>query len=93
MDPLGEYTVLLVDDEDMVRHYMRRVLEADGYSVLEAGKGQDPLSTLTTFAVDLVITDLRMPTMDGNDLAALSAQLANPPQVLYASAGDEPPKE
>jgi len=89
---LGKYTVLLVDDEEMVRHYMRRILEAEGYSVLEAGNGHDALSTLTTFAVDLVITDLRMPTMDGHDLAALSAQLPNPPQVLYASAADEPPR-
>jgi two-component system response regulator AlgR len=70
---------------------MGRVLEGAGYRVLLAGNGEEALSILTTFAIDLVVTDIRMPVMTGSELGALIAQLPHPPQVLYASASDNPP--
>jgi CheY-like chemotaxis protein len=83
--------VLVVDDEEMVRRFMRRVLEGEGYRVLEASNGDEALSILQTFAIDLVVTDIRMPVMTGRDLGALIAQLPDPPHVVYASASDSPP--
>jgi CheY-like chemotaxis protein len=83
--------VLVVDDEEMVRRFMGRVLEDAGYKVLLAGNGDEALSILTLFAIDLVVTDIRMPVMTGTDLGALIAQLPDPPKVLYASASDRPP--
>ena len=66
-------TVLVVDDEEILRSYMARVLEGEGYSVIEAENGVEALSLLSRkdpgVVVDLVITDVRMPRMGGRDLA------------------------
>src|SRR5688572_590427 len=57
--------VLVVDDEELVRNFMRRVLAGAGYGVVSASNGQDAMVILKSSAVDLVITDIRMPGMDG----------------------------
>jgi two-component system cell cycle sensor histidine kinase/response regulator CckA len=65
---------MVVDDEPLVRSLSRRMLEDAGYQVYEAGDGLDALTLLAELGrVDAVITDLRMPNMDG---FALSAYLA-----------------
>jgi CheY-like chemotaxis protein len=62
--------VLVVDDVESVRRLTRRVLEYAGHRVLEAGDGVEALARLAENAtVELVITDLRMPNMDGWELA------------------------
>jgi two-component system cell cycle sensor histidine kinase/response regulator CckA len=81
-------TVLVVDDERSVRVYMARVLEADGYSVLEARNGIEALSALendVTGKVLLVVTDVVMPQMDGMDLARNIALRPSAPPVLFVS--------
>ena len=70
-------TVLVVDDEDALRAAIRRLLEAQGYHVLEAPNGATALQLLEDGAapkVSLVLTDLRMPVMDGRQLAAALAR-------------------
>lgn len=70
-------TVLVVDDEDALRTAIRRLLEAQGYHVLEAPNGASALQLLEDSAapkVSLVLTDLRMPVMDGRQLAAALAR-------------------
>ncbi len=84
--------VLVVDDEAMVRVLLQRMLEEAGYDVLAAANGADALAIVGMFAVDLVITDLRMPVMTGEELGAHIAQLPNPPHVVYASASNVPPE-
>jgi CheY-like chemotaxis protein len=63
--------VLLVDDEDAVRCFGRRFLEADGWAVLEAVDGLDALHIIgsLTGRLDLVVTDLNMPRVTGRELA------------------------
>jgi CheY-like chemotaxis protein len=81
-------TVLVVDDERSVRVYMARVLESDGYRVLEAQNGIDALSVLeneVTGKVLLVVTDVVMPHMDGMDLARKIASRPSAPPVLFVS--------
>jgi DNA-binding response OmpR family regulator len=51
--------VLVVDDEEMVQHFLRRALEGEGYQVFTTGSPDAALSMAQTFAVDLVITDIR----------------------------------
>jgi CheY-like chemotaxis protein len=85
-------SVLVVDDEDMVRNFMRRVLEEEGYQVLVATNGDEALSILGTFAISLVVTDIKMPVMSGTDLGARVAALPGGTQVVYASASDVPPE-
>jgi CheY-like chemotaxis protein len=90
----GAATVLVVDDEEVLRSYMVRVLESDGYSVIEAQDGVEALSLLsrrdTGVAVDLIITDVRMPRMGGRDLAATLASGGASPPVLFVSGSHTP---
>jgi CheY-like chemotaxis protein len=63
-------TVLLVDDEVGVRSLQRRVLEADGYQILEAANGAEGLHRMAGEAwVDLLIADLDMPVLAGDEMA------------------------
>lgn len=61
-------TILVVDDEETVRRALRRLLEADGYSVLEAENGEKALETVAATPVQLLISDQNMPGMSGIDL-------------------------
>lgn len=59
--------ILLVDDEDSVRSFLKRGLELDGHTITTAVDGEDGLDQLmaTKGGFDLVLTDVRMPLMDG----------------------------
>jgi DNA-binding NtrC family response regulator len=63
--------VLLVDDEETVRWVSRRVLEADGWEVLEAADGEEALQLIAAREgrLALVVTDLNMPRVSGRELA------------------------
>jgi CheY-like chemotaxis protein len=79
-------TVLLVEDEDGLRLLMREVLENAGYRVWEADEGFQALSVLLQGRpVDLVLTDIRMPRMDGCELAAHMAALAIKVPILFVT--------
>lgn len=70
-------TILLVDDQADVRRILERMLGALGYVVMTAASGHDALALATarTEAVDVLLTDLEMPGMDGRELArAFQAQ-------------------
>lgn len=63
-------SILLVEDEDMLRGLIRELLEIKGYSVLEASQGVEALELMRAAdrAVDLVLTDVVMPHMSGSEL-------------------------
>ncbi len=63
-------TVLVVDDEAAVRRVLVRALQVQGYAVREAGSGREALEELAREGVDLVISDIHMPGMDGLALLA-----------------------
>ena len=64
MDP-RPHTILVVDDEALVRHSLEAGLRQTGYQVLQAGDGDEALDVLEAWTVDLVLTDLAMPRRDG----------------------------
>jgi len=81
-------TVLLVEDEDALRSSIRRLLQAEGYTVLEAQNGATALRLLEGPAasdVALVLTDLRMPVMDGRQLAAALARVRPNVPIVFMS--------
>jgi CheY-like chemotaxis protein len=84
----GTGTLLLVEDEPAVRRATRRTLERAGYRVHEAQHGDDALLVwreLGAAAVDAVVTDARMPGMDGVDLVGrLRAERADLPVLLVS---------
>jgi len=60
--------VLIVDDDPQIRRAVRTGLQARGYNVLTAGNGETALDQLATEAVDLVILDLSLPGLDGQEV-------------------------
>jgi putative two-component system response regulator len=59
---------LVVDDEPRLRHVLVQLMQADGYRCREAGTGVEALARLEERPVELLLSDVRMPTMDGLDL-------------------------
>ena len=81
-------TVLVVEDEAILRAAIRRLLEGDGYAVVEADQGAKALELLRDSGgrnINLVLTDLRMPVMDGRQLAAALARLYPRMPILFMS--------
>lgn len=60
--------VMAVDDSATVRQVLQMTLAGAGYEVIEAVDGRDALNKLGTFPIDMMVTDLNMPNMDGIDL-------------------------
>lgn len=71
------HTVLVVEDDDALRASIRRLLSSRGFDVIEAQNGATALQLLEKESapkVSLVLTDLRMPVMDGRQLASALAR-------------------
>jgi two-component system, cell cycle sensor histidine kinase and response regulator CckA len=83
----GTGTVLVVEDEAIVRHVTCRVLERAGYSVLTAATGMEALALLEGggSTIDLVLTDVIMPGMGGGELAERMAATWPDTKVLFTS--------
>ncbi len=64
--------ILVVDDEDGVRSFLAEALEDAGHSVAEAGDGDEATERLRREPFDLLVTDLRMPRMDGLELVRVA---------------------
>src|SRR5215216_1672912 len=63
--PEGSASVLVVDDDERLREYLRVNLEMDGFSVREAGSAEEGLAALEEEAPDLILLDVMMPHVDG----------------------------
>jgi CheY-like chemotaxis protein len=84
--------ILLVDDEEPVRGFLKRGLELDGHQVSTAVDGSDALERLTeeAGAFDLMLTDIRMPIMDGIALAlAAKRDFPDLPILLMTGYADQ----
>ncbi len=83
----GIETVLLVEDEELVRDFARSALEQAGYKVLEAANGREALRLIQDHAgkVDLLLTDLVMPEMGGRELAEQAGRHQPGLPVLYVT--------
>ncbi|HUR37157.1 MAG TPA: ATP-binding protein [Terriglobales bacterium] len=82
-----KHTLLLVEDEDLLRIPLAEHLQADGYKVLSAANGESALSSAKRYSgtIDLLITDLVMPGMSGMKLAENFAVTRPEMAVLYVS--------
>jgi PAS domain S-box-containing protein len=83
----GQETVLLVEDEEMVRRVAREILEAQGYTVLVASNGHEAAQTAAQHAgpIDLLLTDVVMPGMSGRVVADRLATSRPEARVLFMS--------
>jgi CheY-like chemotaxis protein len=83
----GSETILVVEDEALVRELVREVLEAEGYNVIVAARGQEAIDICRqhTDPIDLLITDLVMPEMSGRELTERLTGECRDLKVLYMS--------
>ena len=81
----GSETILLAEDEDVVRDLVQTVLVNMGYTVLEAGHGHEALSLAEQYgdAIDLLVTDVVMPHISGRELAMRLRALRPQMKVLF----------
>jgi DNA-binding NarL/FixJ family response regulator len=82
-------TVLIVDDHAGFRSFARALLEAEGFKVV--GEAPDAAAALTgarTLTPELVLLDIRLPDIDGLELAEQLANEDNPPAVVLISSRD-----
>lgn len=86
-DLTGSSTILLVEDEDAVRLFSARALRSKGYNVIEAMNGEEALKYINSSSehIDLVISDVVMPQMDGPTFINEITKLNKTPKVLFIS--------
>jgi DNA-binding response OmpR family regulator len=82
-------TVLVVDDEPIVRDVVVRYLEREGYATLEAGDGDDARRLLEREAPDLVVLDVMLPGTDGLELCRWIRARSALPVIMLTARGEE----
>lgn len=83
---MGKYTILLVDDEKSIRDTLKIVLENAGYEVFTAKDGFEGLKYVEKNLIDILITDLRMPEMNGLELMKKVLKIDSSIEVIFISA-------
>ena len=86
---MRKHLILVVDDEPPIQRLVRAKLQADGYAVLTAGRGEEALALLDDQRPDLIVLDLMMPGIDGFEtLRRIRSTSQVPVVMLTARAGD-----
>ncbi|MCA9682989.1 MAG: sigma-54-dependent Fis family transcriptional regulator [Myxococcales bacterium] len=86
MSDLAPQTVLVVDDETNILEALQKVLSKEGFDVLTAGNGRQALEILRRQPVRVMITDLRMPGMTGDDLLKAAKAITPEVEVIVMTA-------
>jgi len=83
-------TILIIDDEEIIRVLLRSALEAVGYEVTEAANGREGLELYRQRPTNLVITDIVMPELNGLDmLLELTREFLYAKVIAISGAGEE----
>ena len=80
MPDLKKAKIVVADDEESVRWTLKKALERSGYTVLTVADGQAAVETADRVGADLVLMDIKMPTVDG--LQALSQLRERHPEIM-----------
>ncbi len=78
--------ILIIDDEDQVRAFMRKILQHSGHEVIEASNGKMGMQLYSANPTDLIITDLIMPEKEGIE-TILEIKTNNPKAKIIAISG------
>lgn len=82
-------SVLVVDDEPMVREVVAAYLSRDGFDVTEAGDGESAIEHLDREPVDLIVLDVMLPKTDGFSVLSAVRDRADTPVILLTARGEE----
>ena len=89
VDPEARRNILVVDDEAQITRVLKTTLSAQGYGIRTATDGMQALLEMKSWAPDLVITDLRMPNMDGLELCRQIRKQCRIPIIVLSVKGEE----
>ncbi|PID73459.1 MAG: histidine kinase [Desulfobacterales bacterium] len=78
--------ILIADDEEKMRHLLSLMLQRDGHEILQAGDGAAALERLRDEGADMLISDMKMPRMDGMSLLAAVREASLPVPVIFITA-------
>jgi len=82
--------ILIVDDDPVIRRLTRRMLNSLGYEVIEAENGADALNRFNENSdIDLVLSDLKMPVMNGMELAEKIRQMQRESKFILISGAND----
>jgi two-component system KDP operon response regulator KdpE len=84
--------VLVIDDESQIRKFLEISLRSQGYSVAEAATGRDGLERLATRGADLVVLDLGLPDMDGQEVLRELREWSRAPVIVLSVRASEQEK-
>ncbi len=75
--------ILLAEDDDAMRRFLKSALEKAGHSVTDYGQGDEALQALEQTMYDLLLTDIVMPVMDGIELARRAAEIDSELKIMF----------
>ena len=85
----GRRNILVVDDEPQIARVLKTTLSSQGYGIRTATDGKQALQEMKSWSPDLVITDLRMPNMDGLELCRAIRAESRVPIIVLSVKGEE----
>ncbi len=80
-------TILVIEDNQAIRGMLRDLLKLSGYGVLEASDGAEGLNLAVRGGIDLIISDLKMPKVDGLGVLEELRKISKIPVIIYSSVG------
>ena len=81
--------ILVVDDEAQITRVLKTSLSSQGYGIRTAGDGEEALQVFQDWSPDLIVTDLRMPVMDGLELCRKVRTTSRVPIIVLSVKGEE----
>ncbi len=75
--------ILLAEDDESMRRFLKKALERAGHTVVDASQGDEALTELQLHEFDLLLTDIVMPVMDGIELARRAAEIDPEMKIMF----------
>jgi two-component system KDP operon response regulator KdpE len=88
-DSVAKRNILVVDDEAQITRVLKTSLSSQGYGIRTAADGEEALQLMKDWSPDLIVTDLRMPNMDGLELCRQVRTQSRVPIIVLSVKGEE----